>query len=109
MHVHYLHREEIGRVFNTVFNTTINLCAFLNGTENSNALANYLKKELEAALPKGFYHPCPYSGELKMMNVTIAFRPEVAMFLKGVYRSVMRFYDDQDQNIVTAITDTLLK
>jgi len=108
MHVHFEHREQTSRFLNTVFNTTIDLCSFLNGTDKNNLLANFLTKQLEESLPKGFFHPCPYSGELKLLNVTIAIAPETSMFLKGIYRMTSRFFDTEDENILTAITDALL-
>jgi Protein of unknown function (DUF1091) len=89
--------------YNSVINTTLNLCEFLNGTQSSIA-RKYFLDMFKKSLPIGFLHPCPYFGEVKLINMPMNLVPQSTQFLTGTYRSFVKFYDDKDDNIIRLTT-----
>jgi hypothetical protein len=45
--------------YRTLINSTIDVCGFLNGT-NNNPLVKWFFSVIRESLPKNFLHPCPY-------------------------------------------------
>lgn len=78
---------------------TVDLCQFLNGT-NSNVVIKWFAGIFASSLPNGFVHPCPYKGAIEAYNVTVKPFSETK-FHGGQYLGVSRWYDDQDENILT--------
>lgn len=87
--------------FNTLINTTMNLCSFLNGTDQSVAV-KWMMNSITKKLGNDLIHPCPYFGEFKITNLTVV-NAQSAQFLLGRYRVTIRIFDDLDENILTAI------
>lgn len=92
--------RDITPYFNSVINSTFSICKFFNGSDK-NPVAKWIFDSFASAIPKDFIHSCPYIGELKLYNVTIADVPQVTQFLHGTYRSIMRIFDGKDDNILT--------
>jgi hypothetical protein len=86
--------------YNSVINTTLDLCEFTNGTQ-TNLATKFTVDILSKSFPPGFLHPCPYFGEFKLNNISLNLTPELMQFLTGTYKSSMKYYDDKDDNIVT--------
>ena len=76
------------------------MCSFLNGTDN-NLVAKWLIDSIKNTLPEGFVHPCPYFGHFKVFNVSLGITTVSPQFLKGRYKTSLRVFDDNDENIVT--------
>jgi hypothetical protein len=72
----------------------------LNGTENS-PVAKWITDGTSDAFPAGFLHPCPYFGDFKLMNVTLKATNVVPQFLRGSYITTSRYFDREDDNILT--------
>jgi Protein of unknown function (DUF1091) len=100
--------KSITPYFNSVINSTLDLCEFVNGTQ-SNLVTKYFIGIFTKSLPPGFVHPCPYSGEFKLNNISLNLVPESMQFLTGTYKSIMRYFDDKDDNIITVIAIVELK
>jgi Protein of unknown function (DUF1091) len=94
--------------YNSVINTTLNLCEFVNGTDN-NVATKYFIDLYSKSLPPGFVHPCPYFGEVKLNNISVNAAPQSIQFLTGIYKCKTRFFDDKDDNIITALHEIELK
>lgn len=92
--------------YNTVINTTIDVCSYLNGTMN-NILASAFYDAFSKTVPKEYIHPCPYFGYYVATNLTPSTNAMALQFLSGKYQVTARFYDDIDDNIFTfkAYTD----
>jgi len=81
-------------------------CAFVNGSL-TNPLLQMLKrttKNLDEILK-----PCPYYGDLKVMNITADIKELHYIWPEGTYRSRIKFYDNLDGNIYTLTIFTYLK
>jgi hypothetical protein len=100
MQLEIKHGSGFNPYHNTIVNSTVKMCRFLNGTEN-NPVADWFLDIVSDTLPEGFLHPCPYFGEFKMMNLTIKITPLAAQFLKGSYDTTARLFDKRDDNIIT--------
>jgi hypothetical protein len=57
----------------------------LNGTD-INPIAQWFVDVLAGTIPKGFYHPCSYFGELKACNVALKITNQILQFLTGSYK-----------------------
>jgi Protein of unknown function (DUF1091) len=101
------HRFTTARFYNYVFNFTMDLCDFLNGTD-SNIVGNWLIKTMSRTLPAGLLHPCPYSGPFRAFNVSPDVSPEMTAFLAGYYRMESKIFNNLDKNIVTFHMDSEL-
>lgn len=77
------------------------MCKFLNGSD-TNPLSKWFFDSIVSALPGGFVHSCPYNGEVRLVNITIADVPQVMQFMHGTYRTILRIFDSKDENIITA-------
>jgi Protein of unknown function (DUF1091) len=97
-----LQLKSITPYFNSVINTTLDLCEFVNGTQ-SNLATKFFIDIFTKSLPPGFVHPCPYSGELKLNNISMNLVPQSMQFLTGTYKANIRYFDDKDDNIITVI------
>jgi Protein of unknown function (DUF1091) len=94
--------KSITPYFNSVINTTLDLCEFVNGTQ-SNLATKFFIDILAKSLPPGFLHSCPYFGEFKLNNMSLNEVPQTMQFLTGTYRSIARIYDSKDDNIITSM------
>jgi hypothetical protein len=101
------HRFTTTRFYNLVFNLTINICEFLNGTDN-NMAGKWFLSTMSRTFPPGLLHPCPYSGPFRAFNVSPDVSPEMAAFLLGYYRMSVKVFDNLDENIVTFQSDSEL-
>jgi len=99
VHVDMKHRS-ITPYFNSVINTTVNFCGFLNKTDN-NLVSKFLFDVILRTFPKKLFRPCPLATEFKASNVTLDLTPEIADFLKGTYKTTFRMFDSLDDNILT--------
>lgn len=89
--------------YSTIINTTVDACAFLNGTMD-NPLAKYFQAALTKTIPAGYIHPCPYYGYYRFENLSIDV-PQVGLqFLSGNYKTTNVFYDNIDDLIFKSIT-----
>jgi hypothetical protein len=100
LHFELMHGSGLNPYHNVVFNSTINICKFLNGTDN-NLIAKWLIDSASSSLPAGIIHHCPYFGEFKMLNVTLESTSMTLQFLKGSYTTIIRMFDKLDDNIAT--------
>lgn len=98
-HVDMQHRS-ITPYFNSVINTTFNVCQFLNGSDK-NLMAKFVLSIVLKSLPAGFIHECPYVGTFAATNVSLEKVSELSSFLGGRYRVINRFFDRKDANIFT--------
>lgn len=89
--------------FSTIIHTTIKLCDFLRGPDNNVAL-KWLLDRFKESTPDGMLHPCPYQ-ELKAYNLTIDSNLLKSRNLMGTYRGTLRFFDNEDANIIKMIND----
>jgi hypothetical protein len=105
MHVETEYGSGLNPYHNTIINSTIDGCAFLNGTDNNNPIARWFVDMITDSVPRGFYHPCPYSGELKAYNVTLKFTNLISQFPKGSYKTTVRAFNKLDDNIITMKLD----
>jgi Protein of unknown function (DUF1091) len=99
--VHIEHRG-ITPYYNTVINSTIATCSYLNGTDK-NPIAKWIVGIFKDSVPNNYVHPCPYFGYYNFSNVTFDFNSLISSFLTGTYRATTRNYDDEDDNIFTVI------
>jgi hypothetical protein len=100
LQVEFNHGSGLNPYHNTMINSTVKMCRFLNGTEN-NPLAQWFLDVVSDSFPVSLVHPCPYFGEYKMQNVTFGIASTTAQFLKGSYEIKVRYFDKQDDNIIT--------
>jgi hypothetical protein len=84
-----------------MINVTMDVCGFLNGTSN-NIATKWLFGLFLKSVPKGAFHACPYKS-LKLFNMTTDAGALMSPFPLGIYKSITRFYDDEDENMFTAI------
>jgi Protein of unknown function (DUF1091) len=100
MHVEVKHGGGITPYYNTIINSTIEMCQFLNGTD-SNPIAKWMIDAVSDFVPTGFFHPCPYVGQVKCSNVSVASLRLFSQFLRGRYKMFVRAFDEKDENIIT--------
>jgi len=81
-------------------------CAFVNGSA-SNPLLQLLKRTNENLEP--IMRPCPYFGELKLLNITADIKELHYIYPEGTYKSIIKFYDNLDDNIYTLTIFTYMK
>lgn len=99
------HRVNTHSPFFTVFiNTTVDFCRFMNGTDNNNPVMWWIYNMISKTVPQKMLHHCPYHGIFEAMNLTLVPNSRVVQFLRGYYRTFIRFYDGKDENILTIIT-----
>jgi len=85
----------------------IAVCAFLNGTV-TNPFLKVLKKMCGPAL-EPILKPCPYFGEMKLMNISVDLKDFYYIFPEGTYKNIIRIHDDLDDNILTLTVISYLK
>jgi Protein of unknown function (DUF1091) len=102
------HGGGITPYYHTFINSTVHFCETLNGTD-SNPIANWAIEAISHAVPKGFFHPCPYIGQFTVRNVSIATVPVFSQFLSGRYKTFIRVFDESDDNILTLQLETEMK
>jgi hypothetical protein len=100
MHIEVKHGSGITPYYTTIINSTVNACKFVNGSD-SNPIANWISGAVTDSLPKGFIHPCPYVGLMKIDNISISANGVLSQFLKGRYKISARVFDEEDDNIIT--------
>jgi hypothetical protein len=100
MHVETKYGSGFNPYHNTIINSTFDACAFLNGTDK-NPIAKWFLDMVSDSVPKGFYHPCPYFGELRAYNVTLKITNLFSQFPKGSYKTTIRTFDKIDENMIT--------
>lgn len=94
------HGGGITPFYTTIINTSIPICKVLNGNY-TNVAATWIIDTIKDTLPKNFIHPCPYVGSFKAFNISLTPNEFVTQFIKGRYKASYRFFDEQDDNIVT--------
>jgi len=47
------------------------------------------------------FHPCPFHGDLKILNISANSREFFSVYPEGYYKSIIKFHDDVDENIFT--------
>lgn len=97
LHIDLSHRE-ITPYYNSVLNTTIDVCGFFNGTV-VNPATKWFFDTIAKTFPK--FPPCPIVDEFKVYNLSINTFSYMFQFLVGNYRAIMRSYDENDENIIT--------
>jgi Protein of unknown function (DUF1091) len=100
LHVEIKHGGGITPYYNTIINSTVEICNVLNGTD-SNPIAKLIFDGVAEKLPKGFLHPCPYVGQITANNVSIKITNVLYQFLRGRYKTFIRAFDEKDENIIT--------
>jgi Protein of unknown function (DUF1091) len=100
MHVEVKHGGGITPYYNTIINSTVEMCKFLNGT-NNNPIAKWMIDAVSDSVPKGLFHPCPYVGQVKAFNVSFSTGGFASQFLQGRYKIVIRAFDEKDEEIIT--------
>lgn len=88
--------------YNSVIDSTINVCEFLNGTDG-NIVLKWLLDLYRTSLPPGILHPCPYYGDFTAYNLSLNPNFLQSKFLVGTYQANVRFFDDRDNNVMTLI------
>jgi Protein of unknown function (DUF1091) len=86
--------------YNTLINSTLDICGFFNETQ-SNPLSNFFFNAFKDSLPKGLFSSCPIKGEYKTLNMTLNGISQMVQVLVGSYRTITRFYDEKDENLIT--------
>lgn len=94
--------KSITPFYNSVINTTLDICGFLNGT-SKNIATKWFFDIMTSSFPPGYIHPCPYIGELKGTNLTLNVTPQTPQFLLGTYKALLRYFDDKDDNIISSL------
>jgi Protein of unknown function (DUF1091) len=107
LHFEIKHGGGITPYYNTIINSTVHFCKALNGTD-SNPIAKWAIEAVSDAVPKGFFHPCPYFGQFTASNVSMAKRGVFSQFLSGRYKIFIRMFDESDENIITFNLETEL-
>lgn len=100
MHAEIKHGSGLTPYYTTFINSTFEVCQVLNGT-NSNPVFKWILDAVSETIPKDFFHPCPYFGEVKAYNVSLSLGGVFTQFLSGRYKGNVRIFDDKDKNIVT--------
>lgn len=99
---HYdLQMNTITPYYSSVINTTLDICAFFNGT-SSNIATKWFLSTFAQSFPAEFIHPCSLIGEIKAYNLSFNEFPQQLQFLTGTYKAFTKFYDDKDDNIITS-------
>lgn len=91
---------------NVIINQTIDACNFLNGTL-SNPFASWLFDIIYMFIPKDYLHECNYQGVLSLVVKPIQLPPSFS-FIKGIYRAYLKIFNNEDSNIGSSISDTLV-
>jgi Protein of unknown function (DUF1091) len=99
------HGSGLTPFYNTIINSTIDVCQFLNGTQ-SNVLLKWIIDSMTHSLPNNFFHPCPYVGRVVAYNASILTNTISSQFLKGRYKIFYRAFDEFDDNIISLKTET---
>jgi Protein of unknown function (DUF1091) len=94
------HGRGITPYYNTMINSTIEICNVLNGTD-PNPIAKWIFDALSEKISKGFFHPCPYVGQITANNVSIETTDVSSQFLRGRYKIFFRAFDEKDDNVIT--------
>ncbi|CAH1733837.1 unnamed protein product [Chironomus riparius] len=82
----------------SIINSTLEICEFLNGT-SANPVFKWIvgfMKNFDQML-----HACPYTGNLIFKDLSVDIKQFVSAFPSGVYMTIMKFFDDVDENIMT--------
>lgn len=97
------HRIGLRPIYNSVFNQTTDACGLMNGSGDK--AGKLIVDVISDSFPAGLLHPCPFFGEFKAYNVTFKSVPVFAQFLLGRFRATLKYYNDNDENIVTVIAE----
>jgi Protein of unknown function (DUF1091) len=100
------HGGGITPYYTTIINSTLNLCKFMNGTDNNNPIMKWIVDSISEKLSKDLIHPCPYVGRVAAYNVSFTFTGFTTQFLRGRYKIFTRVFDEDDDNIITMKTGT---
>jgi hypothetical protein len=90
MHVETKYGSGLTPYYNTIINSTVDMCKFFNGTGN-NLIAKWIIDAVSDSLPEGLLHPCPFNGAFKSHNITFQPTEVILQFLKGSYRNIITF------------------
>jgi hypothetical protein len=104
VHVHAQYRAVTSVYYNTLYNTTIHLCQFLNGSLTNPLMVALI--EAAPAFPREKIHPCPYFGYCEIYNFTLVQTSIMFQFLQGQYIMDIRLFDEIDDNIGSAVLKT---
>lgn len=85
----------------SLFNSTLDICAILNGSYN-NKLFELFLDAFRNTVPKVLMSPCPVFGRVYGPNMTVSQVSINSQFPLGLYRLICHFFDDQDEQILTA-------
>jgi hypothetical protein len=79
----------------------VNICEFLNGTQDS-IVTKWYFGQFGSSLPKHLMRPCPHLGIESTANVSLDLNNIlVSHFFPGTYVANVRFYDELDDNVFT--------
>jgi hypothetical protein len=91
-----------------VVDTSFDLCKYFS-TSKVNPSIQWFAEILQKSLPQDLLKPCPFSGEIKGYNLTLSGFTKVLNFFPGTYKTIMRFHDTKDFNVMTANLVTEMK
>jgi Protein of unknown function (DUF1091) len=98
-----LQHRQITPFYGPVLNVTLDICEFLAGS-NPNLATKWWFDMITKTLPKETVHPCPYIGMSEFPNMNID--PTtllISHFFTGHYKSDIRFFDEDDANILRVV------
>lgn len=105
MHVESKHGGGITPYYTTIINSTIEICKFLNGTDK-NPITKFIIDTVSKTAAKDFFHPCPYFGPVKLINVSFFDNSMSSQFLQRRHKILIRAFDNKDDNIITMKIET---
>lgn len=76
----------------------VELCDFIKNA-NPNSFFYRILKTLNAKIP-GLIHNCPYKAKDFQVNNLYISKSDLASWIRGEYKLMYRFYDDQDSRIL---------
>jgi hypothetical protein len=92
-----------------VINITLDFCGFVDGAE-SNIATRWWFDFATSRLPKASIHPCPYFGVTEFPNVYLdPTKVMISQFFMGTYLATCRFFDEEDENMLTIVHRSLLR
>lgn len=107
LHFEIKHGEGITPYYNTIINSTFEVCQVLNGT-GTNPVIKWVIDAMADTAPKDFFRPCPYFDRLTGYNISLSAGGVLRQFLKGRYKGVVRAFNEKDENIITVKIQTEL-
>lgn len=76
-------------------------CSLMAGESKSNYMTNMIINTFKSSVTTEIFHKCPFLGKISLLNVTLKAEPMLSIYPTGVYRIVIKAYDDIDDNILT--------